>query len=71
MTTKLSSKRQGGFDVQKAGDGAEELEISSASGVKKLSSSRLFETSKEVMIEHDNEIYILRLTRQNKLILTK
>jgi hemin uptake protein HemP len=71
MTTKLSSKRQGSFDVQKAGDGAEELEISSASGVKKLSSSRLFETSKEVMIEHDNEIYILRLTRQNKLILTK
>ena len=71
MTTKLSSKRQGSFDVHKAGDGDEELERSSASGVKKLSSSRLFDTSKEVMIEHDNEIYILRLTRQNKLILTK
>jgi hemin uptake protein HemP len=71
MTTKLSSKRQGSFDVHKAGDSAEELKNSSASCIKKLNSSRLFETSKEVMIEHDNEIYILRLTRQNKLILTK
>jgi hemin uptake protein HemP len=39
--------------------------------IKKLESSKLFEASKEVMIEHDSEIYFLRLTRQNKLILTK
>jgi hemin uptake protein HemP len=71
MTTKSCSKRQGGFDVHKSGGSAEELEKNNASGVIKLSSSRLFEASKEVMIEHDHEIYILRLTRQNKLILTK
>jgi hemin uptake protein HemP len=39
--------------------------------IKKLSSSKLFENKKEVKIEHQNETYILRITKQNKLILTK
>jgi hemin uptake protein HemP len=38
---------------------------------KKLCSSKLFENKKEVRIEHQNEIYVLRITKQNKLILTK
>jgi hemin uptake protein HemP len=38
---------------------------------KKLCSSKLFENKKEVMIEHQNETYVLRITKQNKLILTK
>jgi hemin uptake protein HemP len=38
---------------------------------KRLCSSKLFENKKEVMIEHRNETYVLRITRQNKLILTK
>jgi hemin uptake protein HemP len=38
---------------------------------KKLCSSKLFENKKELRIDHQNEIYILRITKQNKLILTK
>jgi hemin uptake protein HemP len=38
---------------------------------KKLTSKELFSNKKEVMIEHQNETYILRITKQNKLILTK
>lgn len=41
-----------------------------ASG-KKLSSEQLFGASNEVLIQHQDETYILRLTKQNKLILTK
>jgi hemin uptake protein HemP len=38
---------------------------------KKLSSRELFASKKEVVIEHKNETYVLRITKQNKLILTK
>ena len=41
------------------------------SRTKKLSSSKLFENKKEVRIEHQDKTYILRITKQNKLILTK
>ncbi len=37
----------------------------------KLSSKKLFENNNELIIEHQNEIYYLRLTKQNKLVLTK
>lgn len=37
----------------------------------KLSSAKLFGSHNEVMIQHQDETYILRLTKQNKLILTK
>ncbi len=37
----------------------------------KLSSATLFGSNNEVMIQHQGETYILRLTKQNKLILTK
>ncbi|MCE1241816.1 hemin uptake protein HemP [Oryzomicrobium sp.] len=36
-----------------------------------LSSSQLFQGSNTVRIEHAGQSYILRLTRENKLILTK
>ncbi len=36
-----------------------------------LQSHNLFSMSKEVRIEHEGEEYRLRLTRNNKLILTK
>lgn len=39
--------------------------------IKRLNSNQLFTNVKEVMIEHLNETYILRITKQNKLILTK
>ena len=38
---------------------------------KRFKSEQLFADVKEVMIEHLNETYILRITKQNKLILTK
>ena len=41
------------------------------SRIKRLDTKQLFNNLKEVMIEHLNETYILRITKQNKLILTK
>ncbi|MGX9429745.1 MULTISPECIES: hemin uptake protein HemP [Bradyrhizobium] len=37
----------------------------------RIDSRELFQTEREIMIAHGNEIYRLRLTSQNKLILTK
>jgi hemin uptake protein HemP len=37
----------------------------------RLNTGTLFAGSSEVMIQHGPEIYRLRLTKQNKLILTK
>lgn len=45
--------------------------MSKEPGINKLNSAKLFNSAKEVMIEHNGETYILRLTKQNKLILTK
>ena len=41
------------------------------SSIKRLNTNQLFADVKEVMIEHLNETYVLRITKQNKLILTK
>jgi hemin uptake protein HemP len=38
---------------------------------KKISSGALFNNTRELMIEHDSEIYVLRITANNKLLLTK
>lgn len=37
----------------------------------RIDSRALFATARQIIIEHGNETYILRLTAQNKLILTK
>lgn len=39
--------------------------------VRRLRSGELFGDQREVLIEHEGCCYCLRLTRQNKLILTK
>ncbi len=39
--------------------------------VRRIQSRELFKDGKEVLIEHANQAYRLRITRQNKLILTK
>jgi hemin uptake protein HemP len=39
--------------------------------VRTLSARHLFGAGRVLRIEHDGEIYTLRLTRNNKLILTK
>jgi hemin uptake protein HemP len=41
------------------------------SRIKRLNSDKLFTNVKEVMIDHEDETYFLRITKQNKLILTK
>jgi hemin uptake protein HemP len=52
-------------------EGELQSESAKTTRIKKLCSSKLFENKKEVMIDHQNETYILRITKQNKLILTK
>lgn len=42
-----------------------------ASQVLSIKSSELFRTARSVCIEHAGQVYILRLTKENKLILTK
>lgn len=44
---------------------------SRASQMQSLDSGTLFAGSSEVVIAHGDELYRLRLTRQNRLILTK
>ncbi len=36
-----------------------------------LNSAELFKGAHQIMIEHGNDVYCLRLTKQGKLILTK
>jgi hemin uptake protein HemP len=38
---------------------------------KTVSTQELFEGEREICIEHDGELYRLRITRRNKLILQK
>ncbi len=45
--------------------------IRSDTSVTCLSSQQLFAGKKEVLIQHNGQLYRLRITRQNKLILTK
>ncbi len=45
--------------------------VFSSDKVKLLQSHELFADAKEVVIEHDGELYRLRATRKGKLILTK
>jgi hemin uptake protein HemP len=37
----------------------------------RMNTQQLFLNAKEVIIDHLNDTYVLRLTKQNKLILTK
>lgn len=48
-----------------------EKNVPSNSAAKRINSTQLFLNAKEIMIDHLNETYLLRLTKQNKLILTK
>lgn len=40
-------------------------------GAMRIRSRELFKQAREVLIEHDEQVYRLRITHQNKLILTK
>lgn len=58
-------------DALKAVNQAETKLAGKAAGEQPLDSRSLFAGSSEVVITHGAETYRLRLTRQNKLILTK
>ena len=70
IITNLSAKEHLNFDVAIVEEQSHNCAIK-LSRVKRLNTNQLFTNTKEVMIEHLNEIYVLRLTKQNKLILTK
>ncbi len=74
IITHLSAKEHMNFDVapdiSKVAEQALNRDIK-LSRVKRLTTHQLFSNAKEVMIDHLNETYVLRITKQNKLILTK
>lgn len=70
IITNLSAKEHLNFDVAIVAEQAPNCDIK-LTRIKRLNTSQLFTNAKEVMIEHLNETYVLRLTKQNKLILTK
>ncbi|WP_020168318.1 MULTISPECIES: hemin uptake protein HemP [Methylotenera] len=70
VITHLTAKEHMSFDVAIVADDSSNKEMK-MSRIKRLNTEQLFTNVKEVMIEHLNETYILRITKQNKLILTK
>lgn len=70
IITNLTAKEHMSFDVAIVADQISEKDIK-MTRIKRFTSEQLFTNVKEVMIEHLNETYILRITKQNKLILTK
>lgn len=73
--TNLMIKEHMDFDVATVTDMAnhEDVKTLRVKPLKdaRLNTEQLFTNVKEVLIEHLNETYILRITKQNKLILTK
>ena len=70
VITNLTAKEHMSFDVAIVADETANQDMK-MSRIKRLNTEQLFKNVKEVMIEHLNETYILRITKQNKLILTK
>lgn len=70
VITNLTAKEHMSFDVSIVADQISDKDIK-MTRIKRLTSEQLFANVKEVMIEHLNETYVLRITKQNKLILTK
>lgn len=66
-----TAKEHMDFDVVMVADESTDASDFKISQIKRLSTEQLFINMKEVMIDHRNETYILRITKQNKLILTK
>ena len=69
VITNLTSKAHMQSDVAIVVEQASNADIK-LSSIKRLNTNQLFADVKEVMIEHLNETYVLRITKQNKLILS-
>lgn len=66
----LTAKEHMNFDVAIVAEQLPNCPIK-LSRIKRLNTNQLFTNTNEVIIEHVNHTYVLRLTKQNKLILTK
>lgn len=71
IITNLTSKEHMSFDIAIVTDSTRTQDDIKISRIKRLNSDKLFTNVKEVMINHEDETYFLRITKQNKLILTK
>lgn len=71
IITSIASKAALDMDIAMVTDADGQSSPIKITSIKKLNSEKLFGDSNEVMIQHQNETYVLRLTKQNKLILTK
>ncbi|HBA08183.1 MAG: hemin uptake protein HemP [Methylotenera sp.] len=71
IITNLTSKEHMSFDIAIVTDSTRTQDDIKISRIKRLNSDKLFTNVKEVMIDHEDETYFLRITKQNKLILTK
>jgi hemin uptake protein HemP len=71
IITNLTSKEHMSFDIAIVTDSTRTQDEIKISRIKRLNSDKLFTNVKEVMIDHEDETYFLRITKQNKLILTK
>lgn len=71
IITSIASKAALDMDIAMVTDADGQSNPIKITSIKKLNSEKLFGDSNEVMIQHQNETYVLRLTKQNKLILTK
>lgn len=71
IITSIASKAPLDIDIAMVTHAEEEHSALKITSIKKLNSEKLFGSGNEVMIQHQEETYVLRLTKQNKLILTK
>lgn len=71
IITSIASKAALDMDIAMVTNADEAHSALKITSIKKLNSEKLFGDSNEVMIQHQEETYVLRLTKQNKLILTK
>lgn len=71
IITSIASKAALDMDIAMVTNADGEQSPVKITSIKKLNSEKLFGDSNEVMIQHQEETYVLRLTKQNKLILTK
>lgn len=71
IITSIASKAPLDMDIAMVTNEDETQSALKITSIKKLNSEKLFGDSNEVMIQHQEETYVLRITKQNKLILTK
>jgi hemin uptake protein HemP len=71
IITSIASKAPLDMDIAMVTNEDEAQSALKITSIKKLNSEKLFGDSNEVMIQHQEETYVLRITKQNKLILTK